>query len=1290
MRLIRIAWGKNIVYNGKQQYERNLDSGEKNAMNINWEYLFSNMILKRGEDYFRAGKVLAQRGNKGRDIKVFYVYGTEPYVVKIARGDASIKSMQCECPHAQDGHRCKHMAAALFRMEADGELKIRAAKKADKTSKAGVKPQKIKKAPPVRVFPFRTETAGENGERPYRFYDLDKATAPYQIYEQDLRNAQALIEQHKIELDMVREGFRRGYYGETERQCAVYGNYKVIGETTRPVGILFSKDKIIDTDCGVPDCPQYADAYHYYFYSARRDLCVHTLALLLLAQDYIAKEHIGDATDYNGVRLLQECRAKRAANRRTEALEETAKGQIHLEPRLDVEEDGSLHLAFRVGREKLYVVKNLTELVDTVESRGEMKLGTKNVISFASDRLDDEAQVFYRFIKKEVKTAEMRNAELQQRYGQEFGNLKASIPLYGRALDEFFTLMEAKRFPFTDRSQGAKRSGEAGCVRKSPQIKLCMVRLPDTGGNFEGIELSGQLPKLVNGTDHIYFFDGENLSRADDENLELLDSLRDSRYDDKISLVIGRRNLSEFYYRMLPILKESAEIEIKDADEIEKYLYPEAEFSFFLDAEDGMLSCEAKVRYGGNTTVPAGAKMENLPGTLLQETAQHTGNDEAYEEYRDLNLERETMERVLEYFPYGDGSGMLYSGETEEQQYKVLETGVDALIGLGEVHATDRFQRLTIRRKPQMTVGVRMESDLLKLTLSSTDLTEEDLLDILGSYRRAKKYHRLKNGDFVQLDENTLEELETLMNLTKADPKDFVKGDMEIPAYRALYLDKVLEKNETFYAKRDQNFKHLVKEFKTVSDSEYEIPESLQGVMRNYQEFGYKWLRTIEAYRFGGILADDMGLGKTLQVISVLLAAKEDGRLGTALVVTPASLVYNWKEEFAKFAPQLSVAVIAGSKGEREEQIHAAECADVVITSYDLLKRDILFYADQSFDYQIIDEAQSIKTHTTAAAKAVKAVNSKIRFALTGTPIENRLSELWSIFDFLMPGFLYSYDRCRKELELPIAKHQDQAAMTRLKRFVEPFILRRLKQDVLSDLPEKNEEICYVHFEQKQQRLYDAQVVHMRKMLEEQSEETFQKSKIALLAEITKIRQICCDPALCFQDYDGESAKREACMELLRNAVDGGHKILVFSQFRSLLERLEQDLQRENLAYFKITGETKKEDRVEMVKRFNGDDTPVFLISLKAGGTGLNLTGADIVIHLDPWWNIAAQDQATDRAHRIGQTKAVSVYKLIAKNTMEEKILKMQEAKRALADEILSGNTGGLMSMSRDELLELL
>lgn len=363
---------------------------------------------------------------------------------------------------------------------------------------------------------------------------------------------------------------------------------------------------------------------------------------------------------------------------------------------------------------------------------------------------------------------------------------------------------------------------------------------------------------------------------------------------------------------------------------------------------------------------------------------------------------------------------------------------------------------------------------------------------------------------------------------------------------------------------------------------------------------------------------------------------------------------------------------------------------DVLITSYDLLKRDILNYEGKTFGYQVIDEAQFIKNHTTAAAKAVKVISSRVRFALTGTPIENRLSELWSIFDYLMPGFLYSYDRFRRELEHPITRDDNKTAMEQLKRMVEPFILRRLKNEVLKDLPDKIEEVQYVAFEKDQQQLYDGQAVNMKRMLESQSDENFAKSKIKILAELTRIRQICCDPSLCFEEYSGGSAKREACMELIRSAIDGEHKMLIFSQFTSMLELLEEDLKKEKTAYYKITGATKKEDRVDLVRRFNEDDTPVFLISLKAGGTGLNLTGADIVIHYDPWWNLAAQNQATDRAHRIGQEKTVSVYKLIAKGSIEEKILKLQESKKALADEILSGETGGLMTMSREDLMQLL
>ena len=475
-----------------------------------------------------------------------------------------------------------------------------------------------------------------------------------------------------------------------------------------------------------------------------------------------------------------------------------------------------------------------------------------------------------------------------------------------------------------------------------------------------------------------------------------------------------------------------------------------------------------------------------------------------------------------------------------------------------------------------------------------------------------------------------------------------------------------------------------------MEDSDFEVPVSLSNVMRKYQVQGFKWMKTLEQYRFGGILADDMGLGKTLQMISVLLSAKENNKAGTALIISPASLVYNWGEEFKKFAPELKVTLVVGSQQERAKLIENYRDSDVLVTSYDLLKRDIADYEGAEFSYQILDEAQYIKNHSTAAAKSVKIIKSRYRYALTGTPIENRLSELWSIFDYLMPGFLYSYERFRRELETPIVKHKDENASARLKKMVSPFIMRRLKADVLKDLPDKIEEIRYAKLETEQQRLYDGQVIHMKNMIASQDADDFQKNKLQILAELTKIRQICCDPELLFEKYRGESAKRMACMELIKSAIEGEHKILVFSQFTTMLELLERDLEKAGISYYKIVGATPKEKRVEMVSAFNNDDTPVFLISLKAGGTGLNLTGADVVIHYDPWWNQAVQNQATDRAHRIGQMKVVSVYKLIAKGTIEEKIVKMQENKKNLADTILSGENGSIIQMSKEELMELL
>ena len=521
--------------------------------------------------------------------------------------------------------------------------------------------------------------------------------------------------------------------------------------------------------------------------------------------------------------------------------------------------------------------------------------------------------------------------------------------------------------------------------------------------------------------------------------------------------------------------------------------------------------------------------------------------------------------------------------------------------------------------------------------------------------------------------------------------KDFTKGKMQIPAYRALYLDKMLEECHELYANRDSHYKKLIRNFKTVNDSDFEVPEELQRIMREYQKYGYRWLKTLETYQFGGILADDMGLGKTLQIISVLLSAKKESsrKNPPSLIVCPSSLIYNWYEEFKKFAPDMKILTISGIASERKKLITQVADYDAVITSYDLLKRDIAEYDDKKFLYQIIDEAQYIKNHSTAASKSVKLIHSKYRFALTGTPIENRLSELWSIFDYLMPNFLYGYETFRKDIETPIVKRNDEEASHRLRRIVSPFILRRLKTDVLKDLPDKLEKTQYSKFEPEQRKIYDGQVLRIQQMLNNENDDEFQKNKLQLLAELTKIRQICCDPSLIYENYYEVSAKRVSCLELVKNAIDGKHRILIFSQFTSMLDIISDDLRNENIPFYTIVGSTPKEKRIELVNEFNDGDVPVFLISLKAGGTGLNLTGADVVIHFDPWWNFATQNQATDRAHRIGQTKTVTVYKLIIKNTIEEKIQQMQEQKKSLAESILTSDSINISSLSRKELLEL-
>ena len=551
------------------------------------------------------------------------------------------------------------------------------------------------------------------------------------------------------------------------------------------------------------------------------------------------------------------------------------------------------------------------------------------------------------------------------------------------------------------------------------------------------------------------------------------------------------------------------------------------------------------------------------------------------------------------------------------------------------------------------------------------------------------KYHRLKDGSFAEIDSG-ISELAELTNSLNITDKTFLKERISIPAYRMLYLDNLAGDTEALRIKRNKQFRTRVEEYRHMADDAENLhaPEHLDNIMRDYQKYGFRWLRTIANYKFGGVLADDMGLGKTLQAISLMADAKINStEHRTNLVVCPASLTINWESEIKKFAPELSAAVVNGTANERKAVISETEKYDVIITSYSIISRDIAEYDGKHFYMQFIDEAQYIKNQNTQAARAVKTIKADTRFALTGTPVENSLAELWSIFDYIMPDYLYSYTYFKKNFEAPITAKKEEKVVKALQKIISPFVLRRMKKEVLKELPDKTETVMYAGMGEEQSSLYSANVADFKETLKKEIKDG--SDRIKILAMLTRLRQICCDPSLVYDNYNGGSAKLEQCMELVSNCVTSGHKILLFSQFTSMLDIISERLEREGISFYTITGKTKPAERIRLVSQFNEDDTNVFLISLKAGGTGLNLTGADIVIHYDPWWNLSAENQASDRAYRIGQKRNVQIYKLITSRTIEEKIIRLQEKKAELYDIAVNGE-GDIMKMSADDILSIL
>lgn len=1003
--------------------------------------------------------------------------------------------------------------------------------------------------------------------------------------------------------------------------------------------------------------------------------CKHIAATTL---EFIEYANI-NSTEVNTSRAVSNLIAEYSDQSIAKVVTNLLEEKVDLEPKLDIE-NGHIRVSFRIGGKKKYVIKNLYEFNSNMKSGIKVAYGKDLELLHHMNSFTEEGQAYAKFIMSRIEENILLVEQIYNGYYS--GSLgKRYIVLSPHSLDNLFSLIIGKEISYSGNAlSGDKiRITKVTCVRENPILKLESKQLNNdnrkkVSTDFSGIHLELEDIEYFSGEIYSYVRRGNILYQVDENYKKIMGSFlsrMNKLHNSKVT--VGKESLGAFYRHVLGHIKDYVELIEDENSQIEQYIPPEPEFNFYLDyMNKENITCKTKIKYGDKEFDAYQQKQE--------------------EEYiRDYAKEYEILLTVKKYLPfYDEKSEVYYCNNEEDLIYQFLDTGIGALVSLGKVNVTKEFKGLNIKPSPKVSVGVSIESDLMNLELSASNLDFSELSDVLESYRLRKKYHRLKSGEFLQLENNALATLTELVDGLHLSVKELTKGKMHIPAYRALYLDKVLQESEDVVYDRDNQFKSLLRNFKSVEDSDYEIPKVLKATLRNYQKSGYRWLRTIDEYGFGGILADDMGLGKTLQVITLIQAAKQEGKKGTSLVICPASLVFNWESEFQQFAPTLNVKTIVGTANERKEIVSNMDQEDVLITSYDLLKRDIEIYDNITFLYEIIDEAQYIKNHTTQSAKAVKLIIAKTKFALTGTPIENRLSEIWSIFDYLMPGFLYGYDRFKKELETPIAKNNDEIATSRLKKMIIPFILRRLKKDVLKDLPDKIEQVTFSKLEGEQLKLYDAYVAKVKQSLEVQTNEDFGKNKLKILAELTRMRQICCDPSLCYEDYKGESAKLNTCIELLQNAIEGGHKVLLFSQFTSMLSIIGERLKAEKISYYELTGSTPKKKRLELVDTFNKDTTPIFLISLKAGGTGLNLTGADVIIHYDPWWNVAAQNQATDRAHRIGQKNVVTIFKLIAKSTIEEKILKLQESKKDLADKIISGESSNLQNMSKDDFMELL
>ena len=1039
----------------------------------------------------------------------------------------------------------------------------------------------------------------------------------------------------KLRLSRGQEYYKDGYvqeikYNNENKVLNIDGKVASASHNTiyyPAITIDLNNKEIVNTTC---TCEDYKNKSSFGEYN----ICKHIVASTLYVVNLLKSDIISNLKQTTIV-LKNDNKIKRNKNYINKELLDYFKNKevekVKLDVRVEYVGENSVACDFKIGIDKMYVMKDLKEFAYS-------RLESKDLI-FGVDFLYNPLNSYFEYEDEKI-------VQMIEEYGMDLSyNLPQKnfkyLTVKGSNVRRLFESLSYRTFDFKFRNMYYSPS----VIESNLPIDISL----EWNNNEVILKCEDKLPFPISLKGDVVFYKGD---------IYLLNS-ENGIYYKKLHAILSEfkevsfplENVSQVLSDMIPKIEKICNRVIID-EKIKNNISKDLKIKYFFDLEDSNVTCKISFSYNE----------DNKKQFVI----------------RDLEKENEAIYRLYSNYFEKDKDKYVFKGN-DNQLYDFLNSDINRLKNIGEVYYSDKLKERKIHNSSAFRVGLGEEiNHYLDFNFEIDGVDPLEYKNIIKAFKSHKKYYKLGNGDFINLEDNETKEMFKLMD--SLGFTDNIKN-MKIHSSKAMFINHLLTEKKLPYISGIENMDNIIEKFRNIDKKEIKIPDGLNATLRDYQVDSLNWFETLDYLGFGGILADEMGLGKTIQTITFLLS-KQNRK---TLIVTPTSLIHNWKSEFEKFAPSLSVGISHGLKKERLNIIKNINDFDVILTTYGSLRNDIEEYEKLHFDYCIIDEAQNIKNPLASSSDAVKAINASNKFALTGTPIENNLLELWSIFDFIMPGYLYSLTKFNAIFI------KDPEQVENLKRMIKPFILRRTKSQVIKELPPKIEKEFYVEMGKTQKNTYGIYVEEIKKRLQEKKDI---KNKITIFSYLTKLRQLCLDPSIIVEGYKGKSAKTDTCLEIIKDYIEKDNKILVFSQFTSVLKNIGKRLDKNHINFYYLDGSTSAKDRITLVDSFNNNkEIKVFLISLKAGGTGLNLTSANTVIHFDPWWNPSVENQASDRAHRIGQKQVVEVIKLISKGTIEEKIVELQQKKSELIHDMIDGNlnnTNVLSSLSEEELIDLL